>query len=54
VQEAVPGQVLSQEKEKTNQKAGLVLTCSNAQNVKWRTKMCSDERLFPRWWNAKK
>jgi len=25
---------------------GLVLTCSDAQNVQWWTKMCSDERLL--------
>ena len=25
---------------------GLVLACSDAQNVQWRLEMCSDERLF--------
>jgi len=34
--------------------AGLVLTCSDAQNVQWWTKMCSDERLFVQWWSKKK
>jgi len=33
---------------------GLVLTCSDAQNVEWWTKMCSDERLFVQWWSKKK
>lgn len=33
----------------------LVLTCSHAQNVKWWTTMCSDERLqFLQWWTTKK
>jgi len=32
----------------------LVLTCSDAQNVQWWTKMCSDERLFLQWWITKK
>ena len=35
-------------------KAGLVLVCSDAQNVQWWTKMCSDERLFVQWWIKKK
>ena len=34
--------------------AGLVLVCSDAQNVQWWTKMCSDERLFVQWWIKKK
>jgi len=33
---------------------GLVLVCSDAQNVQWWTKMCSDERLFVQWWIKKK
>jgi len=28
---------------------GLVLTCSDAQNVQWWIEMCSDERLFVQW-----
>jgi len=27
-------------------RAGIVLTCSDAQHVQWWTTMCSDERLF--------
>jgi len=29
-----------------NLRSGHVLACSDAQNVQWSTKMCSDERLF--------
>jgi len=32
----------------------LALTCSDAQNVQWWTKMCSDERRFQYWWTKKK
>jgi len=29
--------------------SGLVLACSDAQNVQWWIEMCSDERLFVQW-----
>ena len=30
--------------------SGHVLTCSDAQNVQWWTKMCGDERVILQWW----
>jgi len=40
--------------EEVTPEAGLVLVCSDAENVQWWTKMCSDERLFVQWWIKKK